>query len=924
MASDPDAAIARCPFLAQLNDMPRLTEARYADGLGELYQTSDPAEVAQTIFDQDGEMPNSAGLSALFTTWGQFLDHDLSLTPEGEHETMHDGLGHDVPRSEFTGGTEEEGARTFQNAISWQIDANNVYGSNEGRVADVRSFEGGKLLVTEDPTSDRGLLPRATAETVMAGETEGDDPVFLAGDVRANENPNLLSMHTLWMREHNHWAERLAEEHPDWTDQQLFDAARQIVEYEMQQITYTEWLPHLIGNVLPEDIAHDASLNGEVSLEFSTAAFRFGHTLVSSSLERVNEDGTVAEGGHLDLFEGFFDHTHVATGGIDGFLRGQTGQHAQELDTKVIDDLNFFLATPDGATGFSLVALNLMRSADHGIDSYVNVRAEMLGDIDPETLHPRDFSIITSDAQLQAELAGVYDTVFDVELWVGGLAEDAIPGQQMGPLFSHILAEQFHRTAAADETFGELDPAIGAEIIAEVQASGMREVILRNTDIDHIQDDPFVAAERSLTEVNEVIGTSADDTIELLLTSVGRGVHLLEGNDALALRGGTSVAEDIDAGAGDDTVDMSSGLVEGGILGMEGDDVLTLSNTAEAVRDISGGAGNDTLAIGDVAQVGQHVLTGDGDDLVDLNGIATVTGAIKTGNGDDTVTLEDGITVDRVELGHGADRVQIEAGANIGHIDGGHDPENRGMIDTLGISGDVRIEFSEGSTEDGTVFYLDETGAETGESFTFSEFEAIACFTRGTRIVTARGKEAIETLEPGDRVMTLDAGLCPVKWIGRRVVPARGRFAPILIRKGALGNSRDLLVSPQHRMLITSAEAELYFGAADVLVPAKALVNDHTIRPVEGGMVEYIHLMTERHQIVLAEGIPSESFHPGAVVLDADAFATREELYALFPELRPEMGGYGPLARPSVKVSEGRLLAPRTPHAARAKGCPFA
>ncbi|MEM6276869.1 MAG: peroxidase family protein, partial [Pseudomonadota bacterium] len=212
--------------------MPRLTEARYEDGLGELYAQTDPMDVAQHIFDQAGDIPNSAGLSTLFTTWGQFLDHDLSLTPENEHgETMELG-DRDITRSEALEGTGEDGPREFGNAITWQIDGSQIYGSNDIREADVRSFEGGQLRMIDDPTSTHGLLPLATEETVMAGDTSGDDAVFLAGDIRASENPTLLSMHTLFAREHNYWAERLAEANPDWSDQDLFEVARSIVEYE--------------------------------------------------------------------------------------------------------------------------------------------------------------------------------------------------------------------------------------------------------------------------------------------------------------------------------------------------------------------------------------------------------------------------------------------------------------------------------------------------------------------------------------------------------------------------------------------------------------------------------------------------------------------------------------------------------------------
>ncbi|MEM8849766.1 MAG: peroxidase family protein, partial [Pseudomonadota bacterium] len=514
---DPAMPAARCPFLSQLEQLPRLTEARYADALGELHRGADPADVAARLFDQDCDIPNAQGVSALFTTWGQFIDHDLSLTPEGEAEIMQNAaFPHGVGRSEVMPGSGTNGPREFGNAITWQIDASMVYGSNEGRVADVRAFEGGRLATTDDPASTHGLLPQATPDVVMAGDTEGEDAVFLAGDVRANENPNLLTLHTLFVREHNYWAERLAEAHPDWTDDQLFSGAREIVEYQIQKITYEEWLPLLVGGATPADIdtvVHDSEADGQIALEFSTAAFRFGHTLVASQLERVEDDGTVSEAGHQALMDAFFDPSGVREGGLDDYLRGMAQQSAQDLDTKVVDALNFFLATPDGVSGFSLPALNLLRSADHGMDSYLNVRAQLLGDVDPAALDPSDFSIITADTDLQAELASVYGTVHDVDLWVGGLAEDQVEGTMLGPLFGHIVSDQFVRTATADETFETLDPALGLQIIADARASELKDIILRNTNIDHLQDNPFLMETRSLTEVMTIQGSPQNDAV---------------------------------------------------------------------------------------------------------------------------------------------------------------------------------------------------------------------------------------------------------------------------------------------------------------------------------------------------------------------------------------------------------------------------
>lgn len=182
------------------------------------------------------------------------------------------------------------------------------------------------------------------------------------------------------------------------------------------------------------------------------------------------------------------------------------------------------------------------------------------------------------------------------------------------------------------------------------------------------------------------------------------------------------------------------------------------------------------------------------------------------------------------------------------------------------------------------------------------------CFTIGTLIQTPKGAVLIETLKPGDLVQTLDHGPQVLRWIGQRTVPALGKFAPICFSKGALDNTRDLLVSPQHRMLITGWNAQLLFGTSEVLVPATALVNDTTIRRQTGGLVTYVHILFDQHEIVLAEGIPSESFFPGEVALNNLDDHAREEILTLFPELTAQRDTFAHTARLSPRIREARAL----------------
>lgn len=182
------------------------------------------------------------------------------------------------------------------------------------------------------------------------------------------------------------------------------------------------------------------------------------------------------------------------------------------------------------------------------------------------------------------------------------------------------------------------------------------------------------------------------------------------------------------------------------------------------------------------------------------------------------------------------------------------------------------------------------------------------CFTPGTLIDTPEGPVPVEDLRPGMTVCTRDHGAQPLRWIGRQHHRAEGAFAPVRFMAGALGNTRDLLVSQQHRMLLTGWRAELLFGEPEVLAPARHLVNGDTIHLRHGGEVEYIHLLFDRHEIVTAEGIPSESFYPLGSVAEADR-ALQAELHALFPDATHRSGqARWRLARPVLRAHEARLL----------------
>lgn len=220
---------------------------------------------------------------------------------------------------------------------------------------------------------------------------------------------------------------------------------------------------------------------------------------------------------------------------------------------------------------------------------------------------------------------------------------------------------------------------------------------------------------------------------------------------------------------------------------------------------------------------------------------------------------------------------------------------------TFTITGDGQVE-----TKNFTYSVSDGLGhTDTG----FVKINSIPCFVAGTAIRTPNGDVAVETLQPGDLVMTHDDGPQPLRWIGSRTVAAQGNFAPVHIRADTFGQHGDLMVSPLHRVLIRDSLSELLFGEAEVLVAAKDLVNDRSVRYVSGGDVTYVHLLFDRHQVVFSEGLATESFLPGPQTtksFEADIVA---EICALFPEIDPETGhGYSPAARRTLRSFEAQLL----------------
>ena len=305
-----------------------------------------------------------------------------------------------------------------------------------------------------------------------------DATLFLAGDVRANEQVGLTAMHTLFVREHNRLADAIRDEDPTLSGDDVYEEARRIVAAQMQVITYQEFVPFLLGpNALPPYEGYDAGVNAGLSNVFATAAFRLGHTLLPTTLLRLDASGEEIAAGHLSLRDAFFNPTLVAEeGGIEPLLRGLAAAPSQALDVRVVEDVRSFLFGPPGAGGLDLPALNLQRGRDHGLPSYVVLR-EAFG-----LARPFGFAEVSTDQAVRVQLETAYGDVEFVDAWMGALAEDPLADGLVGPLLRRMLADEFRRLRDGDRFFYER--AFSGDELDVVRAVRLADIIRRNTTIE--------------------------------------------------------------------------------------------------------------------------------------------------------------------------------------------------------------------------------------------------------------------------------------------------------------------------------------------------------------------------------------------------------------------------------------------------------
>ena len=485
-----------------------------------------PRVISNTLFAQSENSTDKLALSDYVWVFGQFVDHDVTLVrgdfrepmlievPQGDPFFDPFNTGQVViPLFRSLGasgtGTDESNPRRYQNGITMWVDGSNVYGSTQERADWLRTFEGGKLKM-----SNLDLLPFNTMDgefnspvdpsaPEMDDEMHTNSRLFVAGDKRANENTLLISVHTLFVREHNRLATEYGKKHPDWSDERIYQKARKMVSGLIQSILYEEWLPAM-GVHLPTYRGYDPTVDASVSNVFSAAAFRLGHTLLSSEIIRLNNDGTVIEQGNTTLRDAFFNPKSVLLdGGIEPLFKGMGTQIEQELDCKIVDDVRNFLFGPPGAGGLDLAAINIQRGRERGLADFNTIRADIgLPKI-------TDFEEICADADFNLSLMELYQDIDNIDPWVGMLAEEPMDDAIFGETIMSIMVEQFGALRDGDRYYYENDSALSEEEIATLKNMKFSDVIRINTEITLMQDNVFKAMEHNnipfaMAEVEEI------------------------------------------------------------------------------------------------------------------------------------------------------------------------------------------------------------------------------------------------------------------------------------------------------------------------------------------------------------------------------------------------------------------------------------
>ncbi|XP_060064711.1 chorion peroxidase-like [Ylistrum balloti] len=511
----------------------RYLPAKYQNGIGSPRNESrnlllpSARLVSNTVF-ADASTPKLDGkLSLMVMAWGQFLDHDITLTPtaSGEEGTQIDccastGSGRygihvqesprddcfpiDIPSNDNHFKTQcmsfvrslpaadscDPARREQANAITAFVDGSNVYGSSTAEVASLRAFTKGLLL-----SSPGNLPPNGSDDSCIISEP--GDFCMRTGDVRANVVPHLGANHVLFFREHNRIAQELSTLNPTWDDQQTFEETRKIVSALLQQITYYEWLPSILAPEFltsynltrSEGDPYNSSVDPSIKNSFAVAAMRHGHSQVSGFQAFLLHDYMTYK--VKSIQDTFLKPTMVvgnAGNDVPQLARWICSNESMKRDRILEPGVRDLLFLDSNGHSFDLGALNIQRGRDHGIPSYTKWR-EWIG-----APKATSFKQLTDHSKREKRLLEkVYDHVDDIDLFAGGISENDVKGGHLGRVFSHILARQFSELKAGDRFFYERPTKEGfsKRQLDEIRKVKLSKVMCENFGLDLIPENVF-------------------------------------------------------------------------------------------------------------------------------------------------------------------------------------------------------------------------------------------------------------------------------------------------------------------------------------------------------------------------------------------------------------------------------------------------
>lgn len=457
--------------------------------------------------------------SHLLMQWGQFLDHDLDLSPELEEEECDSCTFTElcnpirVPPNDsaFGFGTQNDGdclafrrslpgckeyelgsfpGREQINDVTSFIDGSMIYGSSEEVSVALREHQGGRLRVGPNLPAQKPSLPLIEPETARFVACPDRDDCFLCGDSRCNEHISLSIMHTIWMREHNRCAGELANINQHWEDERLYQECRRIVGALIQKITYEDYLPKVFGpDNFKRFVGPYSDYNHEVDPgvpnAFAAAAYRYGHSLVRPYLDRL--DAHFNSLGPLSLIDAFFNPSQFnESGGTDPIARGWLSKNSLRVDEFLNTVLTTQLFQTPVSAGFDLAALNIQRGRDHGLPPYPIWR----------NFCDKMFSIDMTPFENQvtkAHFMDIYGSLDTVDLWVGGLAEERLPDSLLGATFACILGYTFRNVRDGDRFYYERDRLFLSNQLQSIRQDSLSRVLCDNLDdLKEIQPDAFL------------------------------------------------------------------------------------------------------------------------------------------------------------------------------------------------------------------------------------------------------------------------------------------------------------------------------------------------------------------------------------------------------------------------------------------------